>query len=132
MKQILMPCGIAILIGLSTSTWAGKDDHVLVQEAAKNVVMVNQIADNDALLKVMRKVFLPEITANTPIGQQVDLWMTLNLEELTPEQALINIKARNQVIQHIEMRLMELKMLAGMKEETVEQTKERLKRDSSK
>ena len=44
MKQILMPCGIAILIGLSTSTWAGKDDHVLVQEAAKNVVMVNQIA----------------------------------------------------------------------------------------
>lgn len=44
MKQILMPCGIAILIGLSTSTWAGKDDHVLVQEAAKNVVTVNQIA----------------------------------------------------------------------------------------
>ena len=41
MKQFLMPCGIAILIGLSTSTWAGKDDHVLVQEAAKNVVMVN-------------------------------------------------------------------------------------------
>ena len=89
-------------------------------------------ADNDALLKVLRKVFLPEINATTPIGQQVDLWMTVGIENMSPEDALITIKARNQVIQHVEMRLMELKMLAGIKEETVEQTKERLKKDSSK
>jgi len=67
-------------------------------------------ADNDALLKLLRKVFLPE---------------------LSPD-AVINIKARNQLIQHIEMQLITLKHLAGIKKESVEETKERLKRDSAK
>ena len=35
MKKMLVSCGIVILTGLSTFTWAGKDDHVIVQEAAK-------------------------------------------------------------------------------------------------
>lgn len=95
-------------------------------------VIKNTFADNDALLKILRKVFLPEIQGNTPIGQALDLWMTLKVEDLAPEQALVNIKARNTVIQHIEMCLSQLKILAGQKEETVEQTKERLKKDSSK
>ncbi|NIE98043.1 NirD/YgiW/YdeI family stress tolerance protein [Acinetobacter sp. C26M] len=44
MKKIIASCGIVILTGLSTLTWAGKDDHVIVQEAAKNVVTVSQVA----------------------------------------------------------------------------------------
>ncbi len=42
MKKMLVSCGIVILTGLSTFTWAGKDDHVIVQEAAKNNVSVAQ------------------------------------------------------------------------------------------
>ena len=92
----------------------------------------NTFAENDELLRVMRKVFLPEIEAGTPIGQNLDLWMTLKIEDMPPEQALINIKARNTVIQHVEMCLAQLKVLGGMKDETVEATKEKLKKDSAK
>ncbi len=95
-------------------------------------IIKNTFAENDELLKVLRKVFLPEITEDTPLGQVIDLWMTVKIEDLTPEQALINIKARNTLITHIEQQLLQLKFLAGMKSETVDQTKERLSKDSSK
>ncbi|MCH7392110.1 NirD/YgiW/YdeI family stress tolerance protein [Acinetobacter dispersus] len=44
MKRMIASCGIVVLTGLSALTWAGKDDHVIVQEAAKNVVTVSQVA----------------------------------------------------------------------------------------
>ena len=89
-------------------------------------------ADNDVLLKTLRKVFLPEITADAPIGQQIDLWMTVKIEDLSPEDVIINLKARNTLIQHLEMCLQQLKVLAGSKEESVEDTKARLAKDSAK
>lgn len=42
MKKTILSCGLAVLAGLSTFTWAGKDDHVIVQEAVKNIVSVAQ------------------------------------------------------------------------------------------
>lgn len=44
MKRTIATFGMVALTGLSTVTWAGKDDHVIVQEAAKNVVTVSQVA----------------------------------------------------------------------------------------
>ncbi len=44
MKKMLIGCGMVVVTGLSSLAWAGKDDHVLVQEAAKNVVTVSQVA----------------------------------------------------------------------------------------
>lgn len=44
MKKIIVNCSIMVLLAVSTSTWAGKTDHMLVQEAAKNVIAVNQVA----------------------------------------------------------------------------------------
>lgn len=95
-------------------------------------IIKNTFADNEELIKVLRKIFLPELSADVPLGQNIDLWMTLKVDDLEPEQAIINLKARNTVIQHLEMCLMQLNVLAGSKEETVEATKERLKKDSSK
>lgn len=89
-------------------------------------------ADNDAALKMLRKVFLPEIEPNAPLGQNIDLWMTLDIAEQSPEQAMVNIKARNLLIQHVEQRLMQLKTLAGSKSDSVEETKKKLIKDSSK
>ncbi|WP_023271011.1 NirD/YgiW/YdeI family stress tolerance protein [Acinetobacter gyllenbergii] len=43
MKKMLLGCVIVVFTSLSTLTWAGKDDHVLLQEAAKNVVSVSQV-----------------------------------------------------------------------------------------
>ena len=42
MKKTILSCGFVVLAGSSTFTWAGKDDHVIVQEAAKNNVSVAQ------------------------------------------------------------------------------------------
>lgn len=89
-------------------------------------------AENPGALKLLRKIFLPEVTAEAPIGQNLDLWMTMKIEDVDPEVALINIKARNTLIQHIEQCLMQLNLLAGQKTESVEQTKERLAKNSSK
>lgn len=92
----------------------------------------NTFADNDALLKTLRKIFFPEITADAPIGQNIDLWMTLSIDGMNPEEAMVNIKARNSLIAHIENCLLQIKILAGQKDESVEQTKERIKKNSNK
>jgi hypothetical protein len=89
-------------------------------------------AENDELLKTLRKIFLPELDANAPVGQQIDLWMNAEVDNMSAEDALINIKARNLFIKHLEGCLVQLKVLAGKKDETIEATKDRLKRDSSK
>lgn len=89
-------------------------------------------ADNLPALKVLRKIFLPEVNATAPLGQNFDLWMTMKIEDLTAEEALVNLKARNTLIQHVESCLMQLSLLAGQKEETVEETKARLAANSTK
>jgi hypothetical protein len=48
------------------------------------------------------------------------------------EEAYIDLKARNTILQHVDLHLNQLKILAGQKPETPEEIKERLYRDSSK
>lgn len=88
--------------------------------------------NNENALKLLRKVFLPELLPDAPIGQNIDLWMTFKVEDLNPEDALINLKARNTLISHLEQCLLQLSLLAGQKDESVEDTLSRLKKDSTK
>lgn len=88
--------------------------------------------DNDELLKLMRKVFLPELDPKAPLSQNIDLWMTANLDNMDPEQIAIEVKARNKLIIHIEQRLLELQGLSNMKVETAEEAEKRAKLDSTK
>lgn len=87
---------------------------------------------NDTLLKLLRKVFLPEYDPKAPISQVIDLWMTVSVKNLSPEEARINIIARNEVINHIEQQLIQLKILSEQKLETFEEVEKRLKKDSNK
>jgi hypothetical protein len=127
---------------------------------------------SEELMKVTRRMFLPTIEGDTPLGQNIDLWMTLNISDKLPEQAhlllhsrkvliemiekglqaltepsdlsiafeptddidedYINLLARNTLLTHIDQQLMQIKILSGRKEETVEQTKSRLAKDSAK
>lgn len=128
------------------------------------------------ILKILRKTFLPELDGNAPLNQNIDLWMTVQIGDKEPIDALNQLKARellinyisqqlrfletskqgrirfaklinlrsepdkvyykivarNSIIQHIEMQLSMLLYLAGFKEETFEQTQERLRKDSAK
>lgn len=70
--------------------------------------------NNTDLLKLMRKVFLPEIDPKAPLGQMIDLWMTVPVKEMTAEQAQVNILARNSLIMHVEQQLLQLQALAEM------------------
>ena len=99
------------------------DDELTVAKAV--------FSGNDMLLKFLRKIFLPEISANAPIGENIDLWMTFPVEGLSLEEALINLKARNALITHIERQLMVIKVLAGSKEESIEETKRKLQQNST-
>lgn len=87
---------------------------------------------NEALLKLMRKIFLPELSADNPIGQNIDLWMTIPVTELSPEEALINLKARNTLVSHLDQQLMVLKVLSEREELTTGEVKAKAEKDSTK
>lgn len=144
----------------------------VTQEQAKRVE--DTFGGNEKLLQLMRKMFLPEVSGEIPLGQTIDLWLSVeikdkddeevksvlesrarlieNLEQtmqllfeptLKPVDIRINPKkikdyskvdvlVRNSFIAHIEQVLMQISILSGKKEETVEQIKERLKKNSTK
>lgn len=99
---------------------------------AEMAVIKGMFADNDDALKLMRKIFLPSIEIGAPLGMLMDMWIPVEIDNVSPEQAIINIKARKSLITHIEQCLMLLKNLAGTKEETVEQTTKRVFKNSAK
>ena len=87
---------------------------------------------NAELLLLLRKVFLPELDPKAPLGQIIDLWMSLPVKEMSAQEAQVNILARNSLIMHIEQMLIQLNVLAEMEEFTPEQLKEREKKNSSR
>ena len=89
-------------------------------------------ADNEPLLKLLRKVFLPEIDPNAPIGQLIDLWMTVDIKDKSAEDAITNLRARNELISFVDQRLLELSIMAQQAPLTEEQVKEKNKKDSVK
>jgi len=100
-----------------------EDELTLIKATFKN---------NEKLLKLMRKVFLPEYDPNAPLGQVIDLWLSLPVKEMSPEAAQINILARNSLIMHIENQLQVINVLATAEVETVEEARERVAKNSSK
>ena len=87
--------------------------------------------DNPALLKLLRKVFLPEYDPKAPLGQAFDLWMTLQIQGMTPDVAYVHMLARNQVITHVEQQLLQLDALAGIEPENPKQIAERAKKNGT-
>lgn len=88
--------------------------------------------DNEPLLKLLRKVFLPELDPQAPLGQMIDIWMSTATKDRTPEQIAIELTARNMLIQHVDGMLMQMRTLAGMETMTQEEVVAKVKADSSK
>jgi hypothetical protein len=141
-----------------------------------DVELLGNLTQKKELLSVIRKAFLPVLDGNAPFHQVVDLWMTLGISDKTPDSAYPHILAReklisyldqqlkvlegeraekikfsklckiekkdpveifsdlivrNTILGHTEMQLAQFSLLAGMKDETVEDTKKRLMKDSN-
>lgn len=107
-------------------------EHQMRYSDSELALIRNTFKDNPDLLKLIRKAFLPELSPDAPIGQNFDLWMTLKIDDMSPEQALINLKARNSLINHLEVCLLELKVLAETTNLTPEEAVTKLKKDSAK
>ena len=88
--------------------------------------------DRPELLLLLRKIFLPEIDPKAPIGQVIDLWMTVDTKGQTVEQQLINLEARNKLIVHIDQQLMTLELIAKLEAPTAEEIVEKKKKDTNK
>lgn len=88
--------------------------------------------DNDALIEVIRKVFYPQLTEDSPIRANFDLWTRLDLNGMMLEQKVIRIEAHQLMVNHIENALGNIITLIGKKDETPEQVLARLSKDSAK
>lgn len=86
---------------------------------------------NDRLLKLLRKVFLPEYDPEAPIGQALDLWLATPVDQLSDEQAIALIRSRNATIGHVEFQIHQLQILSEMETLTPEQIAEKAKANSS-
>jgi hypothetical protein len=147
-----------------------------------SALQVNLIGNKSAM-GVVRKTFVPELDGNAPLGQQIDLFLTIGLKDMMPDVAAIHLEsikkwrdyldqqlnvmesgeygktqaikfkdfeefgkklntdiyidmlARNTIVNSTDQQLMQLLVLAGRKEDTVEKTKEKLeweKKNSNK
>ena len=89
-------------------------------------------ANNTAALKTIRKIFLYEVDGDMPVGMARDMWTTLDLKDLSHEDKLLAVAARQMLINQLEGGLSVLKQLAGEKKETPEQIKRRVEQNSAK
>jgi hypothetical protein len=65
-------------------------------------------------------------------AKQISLDKLKNIKGKTSEEALVDLTARNTMISHNEMQLSQFLVLAGYKNETPEETMERLQKNSTK
>lgn len=81
----------------------------------EDLELVRQHFSDERVLKVLRKFILPTIEGDEPIGQLVDLWMTTPVKEMTPQDAYVQLIARNFIIGHLESVLSQLSVIANNK-----------------
>ena len=107
-------------MGLIKNTFADNEDlfkavrkvflQVPLDEVDKQSLKAHVSGKAD-VLAIIRKNYLPEIDSDAPIHQVIDLWMTLDLKDKTPEQAWPHIVARETLINYLEQQLQVLETL---------------------
>lgn len=87
---------------------------------------------NERLLKLLRKMFLPEYDPMAPFGQTIDLWLAAtDLKQMAPDQAYQHMMARNMVIGHVEAQIEQIRYFAELKKPNAEETAKNAKLDST-
>ncbi len=75
---------------------------------------------------------LLEIEGVLPETQEIKFSDYVTIDDKDPLEVYIGLTVRNTMLAHVEMQLNQFQVLAGQKDETVEETKERLFKNSSK
>ena len=95
-------------------------------------VLKAMFEDREGAVEVLRKIFYPELAANNPLALNNDLFTQLQIAEMSPEQALLAVTARQQLVRHVEGSFQVIKQLVGNKGESPEETLARLQKNSAK
>jgi hypothetical protein len=98
-----------------------EEEQELIKSTFKN---------NESLLKLLRKMFLPELDPDAPVGQMIDLYRTILTKDREPQQIAVDLTARNMVIDHVENVLLQLLLISKQESTTPEQMKEKAKINS--
>lgn len=89
---------------------------------------------NDKLLKLIRKILLPEITPDSlqivPVNQLIDVYGSISPDR-DPLAVVTDVKARNLLIAHLNVQLGNLEVIANTPEETEESIKDKEKKNST-
>lgn len=96
---------------LIRSTFSDKEDLLLmmrdlflglgVSEQERNTL--GELFAVPGIKSLLKKMFLPQLEKGIPLGQSVDLWMTVKMD--SPDMAETNIKARAYLIEKLEQAL---------------------------
>lgn len=92
----------------------------------------NTFKNNESLLKLIRKFFLPPIDHDAPMGFLVDVYGSIPADGLPDSQVATMVRARNQLVNHLNRMFVELEILANQGNETPKEREVRLKKDSVK
>jgi hypothetical protein len=95
---------------------------------------VNKI-DMEIRARMIQKEYLEqqyEVLIQANVEEKIKLKDLLPAKDKPMANAIINLSARNMIVKHIDTQLHVFKVLAGQKDETVSETKDRLQRDSSR
>ena len=111
-------------IGTTMDVWMGVEQMVF----GKGISEIYQAVQyKDEALKMTKKALA---LLENPDGEKIDV--TFDPALSVKDDYQIRLLARNQFIKHVESQLMFLMIIAGKKDETVEQTTQRLTKNSSK
>lgn len=114
-KQVLRYSDIEL--ELIKAIFAENDE--IVKTLRKHFLQLNQSAVDLSLLEanikgqvkvleLIRKTLLPTLDGDAPLHQIIDLWMTISIQELTPDGAMLQINARQVVIDYLEQQVSSL------------------------
>ena len=101
---------------LLKSTFAERDDVIfalrkfflqLPMHEREDVLLKNAITQ--PVWDVIKKSFLPELEGDLPLHQEVDLLLTVKVDNMSPDVAGLNIKARLSVIDYMRKMMSKLK-----------------------
>jgi hypothetical protein len=107
-------------MGIAKNTFAENEDlffalrkvflQMPLDEVDKQSLKAHIVGKPD-VLKLIRKTYLPELDPAAPIHQIIDLWMTVELKEKSPEDAYPHILSRELLIKYLAQQLEVLESL---------------------
>ncbi|MFA6078112.1 MAG: hypothetical protein WC724_03820, partial [Candidatus Paceibacterota bacterium] len=107
--------------------------NVPLSQEEKVQILKHAFKGNEKTLKLLRKIFYPEIDITASLEEVIDLYSIIDVANMTPEEVWIKMSARNEVISYVEGSLKAINLLAEAPEEKTSEEKEKvMKINSSK